>query len=477
MTAFLDHRSFLTPLVVFLVMGQGRCDEMRFEVREGIRQIFLDDQGVERRENVRDTMHRPVKRGAVLRSSEPSQTLQTRTAPVWDPTRRRYLLWVLGIDQNVWESGDGLNWAPAGKSNRPVEMAVYDSNEKDPARRFKAALRDEGFAVSPDGLHWSKLEVSKVPSSDEANFSHDPAAGLFIHTVKRKGPFGRSVAIATSQNFRDWTDLGVVFHADAEDQVLGRAKIAARVADPTLEPLRYVEEGATNVDVYNMGVFRYEGVYIGLPAMFHATGRVPNYPNTDGFHLVQLAFSRDLKTWTRLGDRQPFLGPSRTDSGAYDLTQIISPSAPVLRDDELWFYYTGLKYRSTFDYEGTYPNGKALPVAGRSRDVGAVCIAVLRRDGFMSLDAGDKPGEVVTRSFTLPTGRLFVNVDARGGEFHAEVETDDGKTAARSKLVREDVPRQPLVWEVGDLAALAGQRVALRFVFRNARFYSYWVDK
>ena len=51
---------------------------------------------------------------------------------------------------------------------------------------------------------------------------------------------------------------------------------------------------------------------------------------TDGFHLVQLAFSRDLRTWIRLGDRQPFIGPSRTASGAYDLTQIISPSASFI---------------------------------------------------------------------------------------------------------------------------------------------------
>ena len=59
-----------------------------------------------------------------------------------------------------------------------------------------------------------------------------------------------------------------------------------------------------------MGVFHYEGVYIGMPALYHATGPIPNYPNTEGFHLVQLACSRDLKVWHRLGDRQAFLGPS-----------------------------------------------------------------------------------------------------------------------------------------------------------------------
>jgi hypothetical protein len=470
--------SALAGILVLVQGSLGRGEDATFEVRAGVRQLFLDVQGVGRRENVRATMNRPTKRGAVLRSPDPSRTLQIRTAPVWDPVRKRYLLWALSVEPNVWESADGLNWGPAGTTNLPVEMAVLDPLEKDPARRFKAPLRNEGFAVSSDGLHWTKLDVPKVPSSDEANFSRDPASGLFIHTVKRGGPHGRSLAIAVSRDFQKWDDLGVVFHADDEDQTRGRANIAARVADPALEPLRYVDDVAPNVDVYNMGVFAYEGLYIGLPAMLHATGRVPNYPNTDGFHLVQLAVSRDLKTWARLGDRQPFLGPSRTDSGAYDLTQLLPPSAPVLHDDELWFYYTGLKYRSSFDYKGTYPNGTAVPVVGRSRDVGAACLAVLRRDGFISLDAGETPGVVVTRRFALPAGRLFVNADARGGEIRVEVEAEDGKALARSRPISHDSTRQPIEWETGDggLAPLAGRRVALKFTLRKARLYAYWID-
>ena len=39
-----------------------------------------------------------------------------------------------------------------------------------------------------------------------------------------------------------------------EDQRQGRASIQARINDPTLEPPRYVEEGAYHVEVYNMGV-------------------------------------------------------------------------------------------------------------------------------------------------------------------------------------------------------------------------------
>ncbi|HIB90002.1 TPA: hypothetical protein EYO57_22930 [Candidatus Poribacteria bacterium] len=119
-----------------------------------------------------------------------------------------------------------------------------------------------------------------------------------------------------------------------------------------------------------MGVFRYQGYYLGTPAMYHATSGVKNYPNTDGYHLVQLACSRDLKTWHRLGNRSPFIGPSPLSSGAYDLAQIIGSSNVILRDDELWFYYTGLKYRNTWDYVGEYPDGEHIPVTGFDSDIG-----------------------------------------------------------------------------------------------------------
>ena len=62
--------------------------------------------------------------------------------------------------------------------------------------------------------------------------------------------------------------------------------------------------------------------------------------------------------------------------------------------DELWFYYTGLKYRGGWTYVGKFPNGKHVPRPELDRDVGAICLAVLRRDGFVSLDATDTEGTV-----------------------------------------------------------------------------------
>ena len=265
------------------------------------------------------------------------------------------------------------------------------------------------------------------------------------------------------------------FPSRRRDQQLGKQNIEARRADKTLEQTLYDDPNVYKVDVYNMGVFRYEGIYIGLPAMFHSTGPVPNYPNTDGFHLVELTCSRDLKDWRRLGDRQAFIGPSCVDSGAYDLTQILPPSAAVVRHDELWFYYTGLKWRSSFTYIGTFPNGTTAPIPGRDHDGGGVCLAVLRRDGFVSLDAGDTEGSVLSQPFTLSAGKLYANVDALHGELRVEACDQQGKILATSEVIHGDLPQVEIRWEQGKLVDLKEQPVSLRFKMRNARLYSYWL--
>ena len=131
-------------------------------------------------------------------------------------------------------------------------------------------------------VNWTKLDVPAVQSSDEGNFSFNEKEGLFIHTVKRSGPYGRSLAVATSTDFENWDDYGLVFHADETDQEMGRDVIEARFTNPNLRQTEYNTPEHYSVQIYNMGVFRYEGIYIGLPSMYHHTGKVPtDWPGFD----------------------------------------------------------------------------------------------------------------------------------------------------------------------------------------------------
>jgi hypothetical protein len=103
-------------------------------------------------------------------------------------------------------------------------------------------------------------------------------------------------------------------------------------------------------------------------------------------------------------------------------------------------------------------------------------LAVLRRDGFISLDAGDQEGHVVTKPFEMSGGKLTVNANAHEGELRVEVLDSQNVVVAISENLGEDSTGKELQWKQGELAGLKGQMVALRFTLRNAQVYSYWLE-
>ena len=495
--------------------AEGRSDEVRWwrnlGPREAVeigsrRQLFLDDHIIATMEGLERTMHQPVKRGAVIRPDQPGENwIQARCKPAWDEEKKLYKMWLLtsahksagvyipaGTGTTYAESRDGIHWTKpvlrqtemfGSRENNyisvvagdkwganAIENVVYDRKDPDPNRRFKGfygAHRCRPM-VSPDGKNWTLLDGAAMRSGDESNLSYDDELGLFVATFKTGGPNGRSHSIWTSHDFTNWKNTGTVFHADTEDQRRARQNIAARLADKSLhQPVRN-NPTEYHADIYNLGVFHYEGIYIGMPAVFHHTGRLSG--NSEGFHLIQLAASRDLRNWTRLGDRQPFIGPSPTKPGTFDWTQLLPPSAPVERGDELWFYYSGFKYR-------------AVP-KNADKQSGAICLAVLRRDGFVSLTANEKVGQLITKPFTATGDQLLLNVDvADEGEATVEVLDKDMHAIAGFEL-SNCVPlhgrsiEQTVRWTTkADWNQLAGRNVRLRIRLRKADLYAFWTAR
>ncbi|MEE2638989.1 MAG: VCBS repeat-containing protein [Planctomycetota bacterium] len=473
--------------------------------REGLeigfrRQLFLDDFIIEKMEGLSSKMHQPVKRGSVIQPDQPGENwIQTRCKPVWDKDARCFKIWLFASSHapmGKWgprptgacyaESRDGLLWTkPALRQveiagslennfisavpeidwpQNIIENVVYDPGDPNPQHRFKGFLGALGRRpiVSPDGKEWSLLDARTLKSRDESNLSYDPGSRLFIATFKQLGPNGRSHRIWTSRDFRHWMDTGTLFHADEEDQRRARQNIEARLADPSLyHPIKSNPDDY-HVDIYNLGVFSYEGIYIGMPAMFHHTSR--HEGNSEGFHLIQLACSRDLRHWKRLGNRKAFIGPSPADGKNYDLAQLLPPSAPVVRGDELWFYYSGLRYRATPNPPNPY--------------MGAVCLAVLRRDGFLSVDANHQEGVLVTQPFYLRGKTLNVNMNVQAnGNCVIEALDKAGKIVGVSDEIHGDQPRYEVRWTEGELEGVQGQAVRLRFRLKEASLYSFWITE
>jgi hypothetical protein len=378
---------------------------------------------------------------------------------------------------------------------------VRDPNDKDASRRYKGLLGCAGRipVFSGDCIRWTILPGVKIPSSDTSTMTYDEQRRRFLAVLKTFNQYGRAAALSISEDFQHWSRPRLCFSTDDTDQRMALDVVRRRVQDRRYAVPLFVDPEPVpgfkppkghiptwRAECYAFSVFPYEGVYIGLPMIYYPTGQeLPRRDNTDGFDLIQLAMSRDLTHWKRLGDRGAFIGPSPVDRGqigVFDRQQLIPPSRPLVMGDELWFYYTGFKTRVppfSRNPDGS-PRDQATLTAEERADLAdgwsAICLAVLRRDGFVSLDAGEKPGTLLTKAFVFGGTKLNVNVDATGGELSVAVLDGGGRAIAVSEPVTGNEPRAMLRWRSGDLASVKGKTVSLCFTLRRARLYSFWCE-
>ena len=513
----------------------------------GQSQLFLDDHVVARTTGLVRTMHQPEKRGPVVKAEHPweGDMASAVSAPMWIPDENVYkLVYEVRFDHEkpskrlaLAASADGLHWEKpelglveyqGSKRNNLIPTpnharmwhVVYDPDDEDPGRRYKSFLTMSGGrvpAVSPDCLQWRQLDVEPLPSGDAGTLTYDRDNRQFLGLLKFHGEHGRSYKLSISRDFENWSEPYFFFGADDEDQARAPEVIRRRLADPSLANPFFVDpdpalgwrppddpdhpwptSAVWRAECYNIGVFPYEGMHLALPMIFYPTGQsLPAGRNTDGFHLLELAMTRDLKTWTRLGDRQPFIGPSPlTDGlvGNYDRLQLQPTNQPVDRGDELWFYYEGMKRRSP--QHSLYRDGSPRPPETLSASERAdwiddahtaVCLAVLRRDGFVSLDANDEPGEVLTKPLLLPGDRLTLNLDCGdAGEARVELQDHAGKpipghALADADPIHGDAIAHQVTWRgAPDIrrrlpasGGLTGQPIRLRLQLQSASLYAF----
>lgn len=478
------------------------------QLTPGRKELFLDDHVIDRLERLTRRMHPPRKLGAVIRPDFEGDSIQIRTGPFWNPDENQWLMWYLG---GFASSPDGLHWQkhkdrilPATRyefkdpltgreilrqhgDGTSINHAIYDPGDPDPKRRYKGAGhkgplcclqggRGPGFypATSPDGRTWRLLETSFVPTADESHFNVDDERRFYFATVKHLGPYGRSVYLSVSRDFDHWSDPRdcLVFHADKRDQELGAARVQLHLRDPNLRKPAFHRPEEYVTDIYNLPVFRYEGLYVGLPTVFNHSGN--SRVNSDGFSMVELASSRDLIHWDRTGNREKFLPLSELDGERnYDTAQLLAANRPIVKDGELWFYYTGLKWRY-------HPDDVKSEEHVSRPDTGAILLAKLRLDGFVSLDGGADPGTLVTRPIVWKGSSLHVNLDAPQGGLRAEVlDATTGKALpgfemAHCLRVQGDRLDGEVQWPGAPLSTLAGRLVRLRFEVGRGSFYAFW---
>lgn len=334
---------------------------------------------------------------------------------------------------------------------------LKDVRDPDPARRYKlmvwrhnqkfeggkSAYVVEGehrmghyVAFSPDGIHWAKPErlvFPYLPVRDTMSLMWDRRTSKYVAFVKQQVDGKRARFISESDDFLNWTTPKPMLAADSRDP--------------------------RSVELYHNTGFTYEGMYLGLLTVFHPEP-------LDNIYLdLQLISSRNGRAWERVGDRAPFLPVGRRDID-WDFGFHSPSSGPPIRvGDELWFYYSGRAYRHPVDGQG------------REANKGAIGLAKLRLDGFVSMDAGGGEGTLTTVPLRFANAGLYVNANASGGEVRVEILDEASRPIAGfHKEAAAILTADAIRWRAADLTRLRGRTVRLKFYLRKASLYSFGFD-
>lgn len=373
-------------------------------------------------------------------------------------------------DNNIFWTGVGIhNFAP-----------FLDTNpDCPPESKFKAlgGTAKEGglFAFhSADGIHWTLMRKEPVVTEgafDSQNLAFwDAAAGKYrayfrtfskgITTGKVWKPAGyRSIRTASSPDFLKWGDEADLTYEDSPEEHLYTNQIAPYYRAPHIligMPTRYIERG-------------WSKSMRQLPQLEHREMRSKAHLRygtaiTEGLLMASrdgVHFDRWNEAFLRPGIQRPETWQYGQNYIAWNVVETKSqlPDAP----NELSLYAS----------EG-----------GWTGDSNVMRRYTLRLDGFVSINAGWKGGELVTKPIRFDGNRLTINfATSAAGGIRVEIQDDAGKPYPGFSLddcpdtFGDDVDRV-VEWNNGaDVSSLAGKSVRLRFVLRDADLYSLKFDE
>ena len=471
------------------------------------RQLFIDNYIVESLDGVSRKLNQPTKYQAnpvlpMIPQENPSWDagmLYCFTTILFDPKdglhKMWYSLWGAKEQSQILAyatSRDGVSWVKPSlgiieykgtKDNNIIregdalETGVFiDPHETDPTRRFKMLYQGVRAAYSADGLRWTDYNQGKKvifhpPGHDSQSVPYwDGRLGRYVAIIRDRtgmikdvrkemvaNPWAREVyrklwggpkkdrvpenhslrrvGQVESEDFVHWTPMRTVVAADAQD------------------PMHRDQ-------FYNMQVMLHDVLRIGLMTVF-------SYDHERPLGSVQLTYTRDGLNWHRGGNREVFL-PTSDRPGDFDWGFIWPVQGPLVKEDEIWIYYTGW---------GADHNSE-LPIGVTAFNSG-IGLSKLRLDGFVSVDAGGREGMLTTKAFSFRGQKLVINADAASGRVLAEILSEDGKPIAGfgkgdCDPLQSDAIHHSVRWKgIGDVKPLEGQLVRLKFYLKNARLFSF----
>ena len=286
--------------------------------------------------------------------------------------------------------------------------------------------------VSADGIHWQRssdkavINVSKEKAFDSQNVAFwSEVEELYVcyfrtwvnpHTGRGGQPHGlRTISRTTSPDFVNWSEPVAM--------------------EPNL-PGEHLYTSQTHP------YFRAPHIYIALPTRFMPARGA----STDILFMASRAGSTSYDRLFTGAFIRPGLDPARWGNRSNYVALNVVPTGPA----EMSIYHkSGYRY-------------------------------VLRTDGFVSAQASTKGGELLTKSLIFAGSELILNYStSAAGSLQIEIQEPNGAPVSGFRLddcpaITGDEIERPVKWKGnGDLEALSGKPVRLRFVMTECDLYSF----
>jgi hypothetical protein len=448
------------------------------------RQLFVDDYLVESTTLVR-RFHQPEwhAKNPVLtpdRAWEGSKAMPFSDGVWYDPTDRLFKMWyTAGTDLTCYAvSRDGIGWEKPDvgvepgtnivlRAKRDSSTVVLDREERDPAKRFKLFRTHNGphplgyskgiWAISihysPDGIHWSGPVRRTGWAGDRSTVFYNPFRQAWVYSLRNPEWHG-----PRKRFYWESRDLEGDITWDVQ-QSPPLPWIAADEKDAAFPGV------SLPAQLYNLDCVAYESVLLGLFAILRGDfdNRSPVTPGRPKPNNVCIGFSRDGFNWER-PDRRPFADyGAHAESWNWGNVQSVGGGCLVV-GEKLYFYFSGRRG------------------AAEARDSGgSTGLAILRRDGFASMDAGPEGGIVTTKTVRFSGHHLFVNCAAAGGELRVEILDEHGQVIPEFSADRcvpwgGESTAHEVQWRGADFSRLVHRAVRLRFHLRKGALYSFWTS-
>ena len=381
------------------------------------------------------------------------------------------------------ESLDGKTWTKPSLDivpgtnvvdtmNRDASTVWLDRNEKDPSKRWKFFNVEYKpdyiqwqyvLKYSADGIHWSKPVAQSGAVSDRCTAFYNPFTNKWVMSMRHHCNVS-------------WRSRAYLEHADPEEAVSLAHRLREGVPDkhivfwftPDDKEKRHERYPDVDPGIYNFDAIAYESIMLG----FYSQWQGPENHIARGLMIpkrneIMLGYSRDGFHFAR-PSHSPFMPVNETD-GAWNYGNMQSVNGvPIIVGDSLYIYSSG-RSKNCVWWDAGVSTG----------------LATLRRDGFVSMRAGNKEGFLTTEKLSFDGKYFFVNADvkAKGAQLKVELLDADGNPipgfTKRDCVVMRgaDKTKQLITWKgKQDLTELQGRTIRAKFYLTRGDLYAFWVS-